>query len=70
MSQGTKVEKPFDELQDAILIIYKYKENTSKAWSTDSADPGNFKVLSKVFRKYSIMSLFKTNISHNAHITK
>lgn len=63
-SQSPKVEKAFDELKNAILIIYKYRESTKKAWSTcwiaDSADPGLFKVLSKVFRIYSIVILFKT----------
>lgn len=67
MSQGTKVEKTFDELKDAILTIYKYRESTKKAWRlcwiADSADPGLFKVLSKVFRIYSIVLLFKTKVS-------
>ena len=67
MSQSTKVEKTFGELKVAILLIYKYRESTKKAWSTcwiaNSADPDLFKVLSKVFRIYSTVLLFKTKVS-------
>jgi len=67
MSQVTKVEKAFDELKDAILIIYKYRENTKKTWIicciVGSADLGLFKVLSKFFRIYSVVLLLKTKVS-------